>query len=39
MTGPDKIRLMDSYLDTPILDAYDLVVGIPQISTAAQITG
>ncbi|MBE1488394.1 erythromycin esterase family protein [Plantactinospora soyae] len=39
VAGPDRIRLMDTYQEAPILDAYDLVVNIPQTSTTEQVTG
>jgi hypothetical protein len=37
MPGPQKIRLSEGFLDTPVLDAFDLVVSIPEITTAGQI--
>jgi erythromycin esterase len=38
VAGPDSIRVMDTYQPTPVLDAYDLVVNIPRVSPAAQVT-
>ena len=35
--GPTRIRMMDSYQDAPILDAYDLVVVIPRTTTTRQV--
>jgi len=37
MPGPEKIRLSEGFLDTPVLDAFDLVVSIPEITTAEQV--
>jgi erythromycin esterase len=36
MSGPEKIRLSETFLDTPVLDAYDLVVSLPEISTTSR---
>jgi erythromycin esterase len=36
MSGPEKIRLSETFLDTPVLDAYDLVVSIPEITTTSR---
>ena len=36
MSGPGQIRVADSFLDTPVLDAYDLVVGIPESTTTSR---
>jgi len=31
--GPERIRLSEGFLATPVLDAFDLVVSLPQITT------
>lgn len=38
MDGPSRIRLMDSYQETPVLDAFDLVVTLPRITPAEQVS-
>jgi erythromycin esterase len=38
MTGPGQVRIMDGYQDVAVLDAYDLVVSLPRISTAEQVS-
>ncbi|GLY06992.1 erythromycin esterase family protein [Actinoplanes sp. NBRC 101535] len=39
LTGaPDRIRVLDRYQPTPVVDAYDLVVNIPSIHPTAQVT-
>ena len=35
--GPDSIHLMEGYQETPVLDAYDLLVHLPTITTSEQI--
>ena len=35
--GPERIRLSEGFLATPVRDAYDLVVSIPEITTSCQI--
>jgi erythromycin esterase len=39
LTGPDHIRVMDTYQEVRLLDAYDLVVNVPETSTTEQVTG
>jgi erythromycin esterase len=39
MAGPSRIRLMDSYQETPVLDAFDLMVTLPEITPAEQVGG
>ncbi|MEE6258827.1 erythromycin esterase family protein [Plantactinospora sonchi] len=39
LAGPDRIRVMDTYQEVRLLDAYDLVVNIPETSTTEQVTG
>ncbi|MEV4344777.1 erythromycin esterase family protein [Actinoplanes sp. NPDC049596] len=34
--GPDRIRLLDSYLEVPVADAFDLVVSLPEISPTSE---
>lgn len=34
--GPDRIRLLDSYLEVPVADAFDVVVSIPEITPTAE---
>jgi erythromycin esterase len=34
LPGPERIRLSEGFLATPVLEAFDLVVSIPQITTA-----
>jgi erythromycin esterase len=36
MTGPGKIRVAEAFLDTPVLDAYDLVVSLPESTTTSR---
>jgi erythromycin esterase len=36
MSGPGRIRVSKTFLDTPVLDAYDLVVSIPEITTTSR---
>jgi erythromycin esterase len=37
MPGPDRIRVMDTYQPTPVLDAFDLVAVLPRISPADRV--
>ncbi|MEU8821921.1 erythromycin esterase family protein [Actinoplanes sp. NPDC048796] len=30
--GPDRIRLLDTWLEVPVADAYDLIVNLPEIN-------
>ncbi|GAA1201771.1 erythromycin esterase family protein [Pseudonocardia alaniniphila] len=39
LTGPDRIRVMDTYQEVQLLDAYDLVVNVPETSTTEQVAG
>ncbi|MFC6019299.1 erythromycin esterase family protein [Plantactinospora solaniradicis] len=39
LTGPERIRVMDTYQEVRLLDAYDLVVNIPETSTTEQVSG
>ncbi|MBF9133058.1 erythromycin esterase family protein [Plantactinospora sp. S1510] len=39
LTGPDHIRVMDTYQEVQLLDAYDLVVNVPETSTTEQLAG
>lgn len=39
LAGPERIRIMDGYQEAPVLDAYDLVVNLPEISPTSQVTG
>ena len=39
MAGPSRIRLMDSYQETSIIDAFDLMVTLPEITPAEQVSG
>jgi erythromycin esterase len=34
MPGPDRIRVLDAYQPTPVLDAFDMVAVLPRISPA-----
>ena len=36
MSGPGKIRVAEAFLDTPVLDAYDLVVSLPESTTTSR---
>ena len=38
MAGPSRIRLMDSYQETPVLDAFDLVVTLSKITPAEPVS-
>jgi erythromycin esterase len=35
--GPERIRLSEGFLATPVRDAFDLVVSLPEITTSCQI--
>ncbi len=35
--GPERIRLSEGFLATPVVDAFDLVVSIPEITTAGRL--
>lgn len=37
LAGPDRIRVMDTYQEVRLLDAYDLVVNVPVTSTTEQV--
>ncbi|RKR86712.1 erythromycin esterase [Micromonospora pisi] len=37
LAGPDRIRVMDTYQEVQLLDAYDLVVSLPETSTIEQL--
>lgn len=39
LTGPEHIRVMDTYQEVQLLDAYDLVVNVPETSTTEQVGG
>ncbi|MFK3978822.1 erythromycin esterase family protein [Micromonospora sp. NPDC050397] len=39
LAGPDRIRVMDTYQEVELLDAYDLVVNLPETSTTEQVAG
>ncbi|MEV6347621.1 erythromycin esterase family protein [Actinoplanes sp. NPDC051851] len=36
--APDRIRVMNIYQPTPVLDAFDLMINIPSISTTSQVS-
>jgi erythromycin esterase len=35
--GPDSIHIMDGYQETPVVDAYDLLVHLPRITPSEQV--
>jgi erythromycin esterase len=37
LDGPDRMRVMDTYQEVPLVDAYDLVVNIPETSTTEHV--
>ncbi|MFG1606651.1 erythromycin esterase family protein [Actinoplanes sp. NPDC049265] len=39
VTGaPDKIRIIDRYQPVPVVDAYDLIVNVPEVRPTAQVS-
>jgi erythromycin esterase len=36
--GPSRIRVMDSYLDIPVVDAFDAIATVPTITTTEPVT-
>jgi erythromycin esterase len=36
--GPDRIRILDTYQRAPVLDAYDLVINVPEVTPIARIS-
>ena len=38
LTSPERTRVSENYLSTPVLDAFDLVVNLPEITPAEQLT-
>jgi erythromycin esterase len=35
--GPDRIRIIDRYQEAPIVDAFDLVINIPEVTPTGQV--
>jgi erythromycin esterase len=36
--GPDRIRVLDTYQQAPVLDAYDLMINVPEITPTSQVS-
>ena len=36
--GPDRIRILDTYQQAAVLDAFDLMINVPEITPTSQVT-
>jgi erythromycin esterase len=37
--GPERIRVLDSYQRAAVVEAYDLMINVPEVSPASQVAG
>lgn len=35
--GPDRIRVLDTYQPAAVLDAYDLMINVPEVAPTGQV--
>jgi hypothetical protein len=36
--GPDRIRVLDTYQRATVLDAYDLMINVPEVTLTSQVS-
>jgi erythromycin esterase len=37
--APDRVRVLDAYQPTAVLDAYDLMINVPEVTPTSQVSG